>query len=176
MQFSHLLKLHLVTSCLLLTSPAAYSGGYVRLGGMYLSESTEQSSASKSSRTYLDLGTGTITRRGLTLGLLYSYEKINSDASSAKRTSIGPTVGWVSQKERGPYLLGTYFLSSQLDEGFTGSGYQVDLGYKILLRKIALALQLSYKKFSYGKQSGQALSPERSDSRIDPYFQIWYEF
>jgi hypothetical protein len=82
------------------------------------------------------------------------------------RTSYGATAGWVAPKEMGPFLLGTYFISSTVGS-LKGSGYQFDLGYKVTIGRIPVAFQMSYKKYSY---SGGQLS----QGFIDPYLAVLF--
>lgn len=154
----------------------AFADGYLRLQGMYLSSETGTEPKTKTTRTLIDLGAGWVSSNGWTLGALYATEKMKFDSHTSNRTSMGPTIGWVTRREAGPYILGTYFVTSEFDDGFEGTGYQFDLGYKFSIRRISLALQLSYRAFEYDEYDGNSVSPAYTDKRIDPYFALWFDF
>ena len=172
----------LVFALLVLVKPIAArasASGYVRASGSYLSQS--DSSVYDQTRALIDVGSGSVTENGWTIGLLYGYEKDSGgenktgSSNSVSRSSIGPTFGWTSKKEMGPFILGTYFLSSTRSDGYSGSGMQLDTGYKMAVGSVELALQLSYKRFSYNKLSG-ASTAAFNQSFFDPYFGLWFSF
>lgn len=156
-----------------LFSTSVFADGYVRLDALYLSQESGTATTSKTSRTLLDIGGGYAWPSGFTLGALYGTEKIKNDSSSSDRTSVGPTIGWY-QKDQGPFILGTYFFTSELDD-YKGSGYEVDLGYKFKVSAFSIGLQLSYKHFSYDKNGSASVNPAYVQNYIDPYFAFWFE-
>jgi hypothetical protein len=105
---------------------------------------------------------------GWVLGGSYQNDSQGIPGSSNPRSSFGVTGGWVSPKGEGFYLLGTYYVSSKLG-GYSGSGFQGDLGYYVQIGKLPVGFQLSYKSFSYEGGS-------YNDSLIDPYFAVIYLF
>lgn len=172
--------MHLITSSIFLVASlyasTSFAEGYFRLGGVYLmDESGDEGDTSDSTRTLLDIGGGYISPKGWTIGALYGTEKLEVSGSSVDRTAMGPTVGWISRRESGPYILGTYFLSVERDT-LKGKGYQVDIGYKFALRRISFAPQLSYRSLTYDEISGQSLTPKYLEKKIDPYFVLLFEF
>ncbi len=149
----------------------SFSKSYMKLGTIYMAENTGSGSTS---RLWLDIGGGYLNPQGWNLGFLYSTEKSNyAGGSSVDRSSYGPTLGWSTTKDTGPYLLATYYLSSSKTNNSKGNGYQIDGGYKFALEKVSLALQLSQKHFKYDDQNGFA---GYTEDRIDPYFVVWVEF
>lgn len=152
---------------------ASRAAGYVRIGAMYLSQKSgnEGSTPSEVTRTLTDFGGGAVSDQGWTLGLLYSTENVSPDGLS--RVSYGPTVGWITRKEDGPYILGTYLLSSKYTGYDTGTGYQIDLGLKMTFSKISLAPQISIKHYSYPASGGGAKFVQ---DYVDPYFVLFFEF
>lgn len=159
----------------LLFSESAMAGGYFRLGGMYIAEQNGlEGSTSEVTRTLWDIGGGYVGAQGWTVGLLYGTEKINS-GSGFDRSSFGPTVGWATKKNDGVYVMGTYFLSPTMSGGFKGKGYQLDFGYKFMIRNISFAPQISKKHFAYDEQNGNKINPNYIDDRIDPYFVVWVD-
>ena len=153
--------------------------GYIKMGGSYMSQA--DGSSFDQSRMMIDLGTGSVTDKGWTLGLNYNYEKDSGgenktgSSSSPTRSSIGPTVGWISKREMGPYFLLSYYLFSSRSDGYTGSGYQFDGGYKVPIGFTSIALQLTYKRFSYGKLNGASVGAF-NQTYVDPYIVCWIDF
>lgn len=161
----------------LIFSNQIFATGFLKLSGSYQSsESGSEGATNESSVTRLDLNAGVITQKGWVLGAMYGTDKYKSDGSTLDRTGIGPTLGWVSRKEMGPYILATYFLSLERSDDYEGKGFQVDLGYRFALRKVSISPQISYKDFTYDKVGGATLSPNFIDKRIDPYIALWIEF
>lgn len=164
----------LVLVCL---SPlSAFASGFVKAAGVYLSEESGQGTLTKGTRTLIDIGGGYVSQQGWTFGALYGMEKRKSGDTSTDRTSMGPSVGWITRKESGAYVIGTYFISSELSPNYKGSGYQFDLGYKFSVGKVALAMQISYKHFEYNKAGSASLEPALVNNHIDPYFALLIEF
>ena len=71
--------------------------------------------------------------------------------------------------------MGTYYLFSTRSDGYAGTGYQLDFGYKGPLSAVSFGLQLSYKHFSCGKLTGVSTSAF-NQSYLDPYFVCWFDF
>lgn len=156
----------------LLASPNLFARTYMRLAAIYMAEDT---GGGDHSRLLLDLGGGYLTQQGWSLGFLYATEKNSLNGGhTLDRSSLGPTVGWASKKDTGFYILGTYFISSKMTDDMSGSGYQIDVGYKFVIDKVSFAPQLSKKQYNYDKQYGQSIA--YSESRIDPYFVVWVDF
>lgn len=118
----------------------------------------------------------------------YSSSSLNN-SSTATRTSMGPTVGYVTTTF---HVLLTYFFDSKWQLNTTtssgtnkyeyaGSGLQLDLGYKIELWKMWFGPQLSYKKFTYNKLStdggsADSISPQLEDSALEPALVFFFFF
>lgn len=190
----------------ILAGSAAYADGYMRPTVMYLSEGAEQGSKSTTTRSLLDFAAGYMHPSGVTLGLLYSTEHRKSITSTLNgngtftdtqvdgdRLSVGPSLGWAAPGDTGPYLMATYFNSTELTGSnngtiygvssttkSSGTGYQGDAGIRFGFRKVSLAFQLSYKHFAYTKQSTSTattdLSPVLKETYVDPYFAVWAYF
>ena len=166
---------------------------YVRPSLMYLYDRDEDNgSKTSTTRQLIDLGIGYIGQARWALGGLYATERkdVKSEpasggttTTSGNRTSLGPTLGWVSAGDLGFYILGTYFVQSEYVEGsntYKGNGYEADLGVRIPVRGTFVALQVSYKNFEYKKYSAGGgdveLSRPRVHTFIDPYFALFFEF
>lgn len=160
-----------------ITSLSAVADGYLKLGAMYMMGAEGSDEMNETSRTLLDLGAGYVWPKGWTLGALYGIEKrkYGEGTTDLERTSYGPTVGWITRDSDGPYILGSYFLKSERND-YEGTGYQVDLGYKFDLSKVALAMQVSYKGFEYTKSNGNSINPPYKEKYLDPYFVLMIEF
>ena len=156
---------------------------------MYLEETDKSNSGdSTRKRTLIDAALGYGMDNGLLIGAIYATEKRQwsssaGGASDATRTSMGPSVGWMGSDAVAPYVMGTYYLSSEYVTGsytYKGTGFQIDLGVNFKVGPGAVGLQLSYKKFDYNKYtlSGRDfdLSPADSQGFIDPYFAFAFEF
>lgn len=156
----------------------AEASGFVHLGAMYMTESVGSgSSTSDAERTLLDVGGGYISPKGWVAGFMYGTEKYERTGSDSNRTSIGPTLGWVSRKDNGPYVLGSYFLTLKMSPGdYKGNGTQFDIGYKFQIDRVAFAAQISKKNFTYTEGNGANLNPNFVDNKLDPYFVVWIEF
>lgn len=155
----------------------AFAGGYFRIDGMYLSDSSgSEGSTTNSSRTLIDIGAGHLFGNGFTLGGMYGSEKRNYSTYTLDRVGVGPTIGYMKSKTQGFYFLGTYFINPTMTGGYSGTGYQLDIGFRFALDKISIAPQFSRKHFKFTEQNDVALSPAYIDDRIDPYFVIWIAF
>lgn len=153
----------------LLAPRAAQADAYFRLGAMYLSTSVEQGgSSSDSSRLLIDVGAGYVNPKGWTVGGLYSTE-----SSDAEPQAYGVTAGWITRKEMGFYTLGTYFVSSKSNGYESGWGYQADLGYRITLRKLTIAPQISYKSHTYDIMGSEETV---TISHVDPMLVVFFDF
>lgn len=159
------------------SSARVLADGYFKFDGMYtFSKTKDGGGSSESTETLMNFGAGYISQKGWVIGGLYATEKVKSGGQTVDRTSMGPTVGWISRRENGFFILGTYFISSEFGNGYEGSGYEIDLGYKFKIRKVALAPQLSYKNFEYGELNGAKISPPDQLTKLDPYFVLLIEF
>lgn len=118
----------------------------------------------------------------------YASASLNASSKST-RTSMGPTVGYVATTF---HVLLTYFFDSKwkLDTTtsggtnkyeYSGTGLQLDLGYKIELWKTYFGPQISYKKFEYKKLavdggSEDSISPKLEDSSLEPSLVFFFFF
>jgi hypothetical protein len=164
--------LFLTASFFLSTSVLAKS--YMKIGTVYMAET---SAGATTTRHWLDVGGGYLTKDGLSFGLLYSSEKTSyADGYNVDRTSYGPSVGWANPKDSGFFALATYLMSSKLTNNYKGKGYQLDIGYRFALDKVSFAPQISKKEFNYDYQNDQSLNSTYNEGRIDPYFVVWVDF
>lgn len=153
-----------------------HADGMLKLGFLYLSTDTDSGGTkSESSRMLLDVNPAYIWPKGWAFGLLYGMDKSKNSGVASDRTSYGPSFGWITRKEYGPYVMASYLLKSELEQ-YEGDGIQADLGYKFPLRKIDLGFQLSYKMFNYKKLNGATLSTPYKENKIDPYFILMLQF
>ena len=137
----------------------------------YSNESVDNGADSKASRMVYDVALYyKFQGGGWVLGGLYQSDATTTNGETGNRTSYGVSGGFMTRKDSGPYLLGTYFVSSVIGT-YTkgGSGYQVDLGYKFTPKRIPLAFQFSYKHYDYSKYN-------HTDTKMDPYFVVILDF
>lgn len=151
-------------------SSYAMANGMGKIAGTYSSHtSTDGGGSSKASRMIYDVGAYyKFQGGGWVAGALYQNDSASGDLS-ANRTSYGASAGWMSPRESGFFVIGTYFISSTYEEFKDGTGYQIDVGYKFTPRQIPFGLQLSYKNYDYSKY-------DHSDTFIDPYFLMILNF
>ena len=118
----------------------------------------------------------------------YASASLNNHSKS-KRTSLGASLGYVTETY---HIMFTYYFDSkwQLDTitssgsnkyQYTGSGMQLDLGYKIPIWGIHFGPQLSYKVYTYGRLktdsgSAQSISPKLEDAGVEPSLIFFYFF
>jgi hypothetical protein len=118
----------------------------------------------------------------------FTSASLNS-TSKSKRTSLGPTVGYVTPTF---HALFTYFYDSKWNlttttstdsakYDYKGSGFQLDVGYKIQLWELWFGPQLSYKKFIYSKLTtdggaSESISPKLEDTGLEPSLVIFFFF
>jgi hypothetical protein len=148
----------------------------LKLSGLYQSDSSGQGTMSTTSRTLMDFGGYWVSQKGWLVGGLYGSDKTAYTSGSLERTSYGPSFGWLTRKESGPFVIATYHYSAKLTQNSTGSGYQFDLGYKFDLRRVGLGLQLSYKHFDFNKAGNVTITPPYKSTQIDPYVSLLIEF
>lgn len=165
-------KFIFATLFVLLSSTSAFADGYFKGGLLYQSDkSATEGSTGGTNRQLLELGAGYLDDKGWMYGLMQSTDTYssNSGGGSASRTAMGPSIGWMSSKENGPYGMFTYFYTATMDT-MTGSGFQIDVGYKFAVRKLAFGFQLSKKQITFDKSGGAAMSPKYIEDKIDPTF------
>lgn len=150
----------------------ARAQGYIRGGAMYLSEGSGSGTINKTSRTLIDVGAGYAHADGWTLGFLYGTESVtySGGAASTNRASFGPSVGYM-KADTGFYGMASYFLTSTYSS-YKGTGYEIDVGYKVPMGKVSLGVQMSYKRFKYTESGGSSIDPPYEQEYIDPYFVI----
>ncbi|WP_413576690.1 hypothetical protein ACLVWU_01480 [Bdellovibrio sp. HCB290] len=170
MKTIQILSFILVLSSVALKSSVAFAeGSFAKLALYYSSKESEESgSTSKSTRMVYDVSAYyKFQGGGWVLGALYQNDNA-SETASVDRTSYGVSGGWMTPRESGFYLLGTYFVSSKYGDYDGGNGYQLDIGYKVPTR-VPLTFQFSYKHYDYSKY-------DHSDTLIDPYFGLMIMF
>jgi hypothetical protein len=152
-----------------LASASAFADGYFKAGLLYQSDkSGSEGSSGGSTRQVMDFAAGYLDPKGWMYGVLYSSDNYSSGGNSANRTAMGPSIGWMSPKDNGPYMAATYFYTATLSP-MTGSGFQLDLGYKFAVRRVAFGAQLSKKQITFDKANGNAMSPKYIEDKLDPY-------
>ena len=161
------MRLVLATCILLLCSSLGRASVYVKPVGMY--ESTSSNGVSNSS-TRLEVGAGYITEKGWVLGGIYV-----NDTHIVSSGAFGPSAGWTTLNDSGPFIIGHYFLPSNSASGSASggkrSGFQVDFGIKAPLRRASLVVQLSYTKYL-----ANAVSSNSGSSYIRPAFGLFINF
>lgn len=157
-----------------LLSGMAQAGVYLRPMGLYTRVTSDYGSGpTSSSRTLFETSAGYLGDKGLMIGAIYQ-----SDNASMATTSYGPSVGWTTSKDFGPFVAAHYFIKSSVGDGLaaitSGTGYQADLGLRALVSRMTLALQLSYKSFSYDEELSGGTA--QKISRIDPSIGLFISF
>jgi hypothetical protein len=136
----------------------------------------------------------------LYLGFAYQGEQDNSktsgyssaslnNTSKGTRTSMGPTFGYVLPTF---HALLTYYFDSKLNlntttssgtnkYAYTGTGFQLDVGYKIELWGFWFGPQLSYKLYTYNKLTtdggaASSISPKLEESNLEPSLAVYFFF
>lgn len=118
----------------------------------------------------------------------YSSASLNN-SSKSKRTSLGAALGYITPTY---HVMFNYFFDSkwQLNTTtstgsnkyeYTGSGMQLDLGYKIPLWSFLFGPQLSYKIYTYNKLktdggAAESISPKLEDTGVEPSLVFYYFF
>lgn len=157
---------------------------------------------SKDEKAYLayDLKVGYQIYPDIFLGIVYQGEQDNrktsgyssatlNNSSKGVRTSLGPSIGYILPTY---HIVLSYFLDSKwnLDTttssgtskyAYTGSGFQLDLGYKISFLGFLFGPQLSYKSYSYGKLStdggaADSITPKLEESNLEPSIAFYFFF
>lgn len=161
-----------------------------------------RSRTSKDDKSYLvgELKLAYQVSTNIYLGAIYQHEQeevITSGYSSAtsnntansKRTSLGASLGYATETF---HVFLSYFVSSKwnLDTvssaganqyDYDGSGFQIDLGYKIPLWGFFVGPQLSYKMFTYDELvtnggSAAGINPKLEDTKLEPALVFYYFF
>ncbi len=109
--------------------------------------------------------------------------KIGSSAASTyTRASTGLVAGMVTEKFSGLftyYFASSYSLASA-SSTYTGSGFQLDLGYKIPVKGWAFGPRLTYRSFSYTNytysSTSESLSTAKTDVELYPSVGVWLTF
>lgn len=155
-----------------ISQQAAAMNVFAKAAFTYSSHNTTDAggSSTSSSRTIYDIGVYYKFQGagGWCAGGLYQSDAQGGD-QSANRTSYGVSGGWMTPRDSGFYLLGTYFITSKYGEMEEGNGYQADFGYKFTPKSTPIAMQISYKKYDYSKSN-------HTDTYIDPYFVVMIDF
>ncbi|MEO6460301.1 MAG: hypothetical protein ABIO95_07620 [Bdellovibrionota bacterium] len=160
--------------CLLFTAvflPALSEASvFLRPMALYLYNSqTVSGTSSGSSRMLFDASVGYMSDHGWLLGAIYQND--------SQRTSYGPSVGWSTSKDLGPFVAAHYFykVKDQAAGPIDGSGYQADFGIRAQLSKFVLAFQVAYKHYSYGSSSS-SLGGVEAETRVDPSIGLFITF
>lgn len=156
----------------------AISGADVLLKPSFLYQSTSSGQTTKSNqtRTILDATLTWISQKGWLVGGMYASDKTSYDGGSSDITAMGPSVGWLTRKENGAYILATYFYDAKMTTNFKGTGYGADLGYKFDIRKVSLGIQISYRHYDFTKAGTATLSPAYTKQTIDPEIALLFQF
>ncbi len=129
----------------------------------------------KTARTLFDINALYSNDKGFAGGFLYQMDRIGGHGFSYSNTHYGPTVGWISQRDIGPYVLLHYILNPtpRPNDAVTYRMAQGDVGLRVLLRKFFLTVQFSYKYFSAASKTE---TWKDTNVHIDPSFGIMVPF
>lgn len=129
---------------MLMVPLAAQASFYLKPVGLY---ERNESGGYARTETIFDLSAGYMTEKGWLLGGIYTS---NSSAGMSNGPVYGPTLGWSSLKEIGPFVMVHYYVPKSSYPGVSTektTGFQGDVGLKIAMRKFSLAVQMSYRKY-----------------------------
>lgn len=171
----------------------AQAGVYIHPSAMYLEDYKSASGVQTTTRrTLIDLTGGYSFDNGIAIGFIFGTEKQKTIAintyytseSEASRSSYGPSLGWITPKNSGPYILASYLTNSDYDAlpySYRGDGFQIDLGFRFAVKSAYMSLQLSYKSFTYKKYTYMTsptveLSDPMKHRYVDPYFGFFFDF
>jgi hypothetical protein len=154
----------------------SHAGVLLKPSFLYQSSSSGQATKSNQTRTILDATLTWVSQKGWLVGGMYASDKTSYDGGSSDLTAMGPSVGWLSRKESGPYIVATYFYEAKLTTNLKGTGYGADLGYKFDIRKLSLGIQMSYRHYDFTKAGTATLSPAYTKQTIDPEIALLFEF
>lgn len=150
-------------------STSAMADIYLKGAFLYQNDKSGNDGTSNSlSRTVMDFAAGYMDPKGWMYGGLYSNDSYTSGSTSASRTAMGPSIGYMSTKENGPFGMFTYFYTATMGT-MGGSGTQLDVGYKFAVRKMSFGAELSKKNITFDKSNGVALTTKYVEDKLDPY-------
>lgn len=187
----------LFLSICLLISATAKAGVFVRASGLYLIDTDEvdENTSDETTDTFMDFHLGWMTSKGF--GIAYtiathSEEDIGKTSTATTTTSVeksssGVTLGWANPKPNGIFAFATYFLSSEITRGttnqdttYSGSGYQVEIGYKATIKRLGFGAHIAYKSLSYDTYTAgtttTTLTSPLAYSDVVPMIDIWLVF
>lgn len=159
-----------------LTTTSAFADGYFKGALLYQNDKSGTEGAQGSTtRQVIDIAAGYLDPKGWMYGLLYAMDSSSAGGGSLNRTAMGPSIGWMSMKDNGPYIMATYFYTAKMDP-MEGTGFGLDVGYKFAVRRIAFGFQLSKRTITYDKANGAAMSPKYVEDKLDPAFVMLVTF
>ncbi|MBS1970633.1 MAG: hypothetical protein JSU04_10015 [Bdellovibrionales bacterium] len=152
------------------STTSAFADGYFKGALLYQNnKSGSEGSQGSTVRQVIDFAAGYLDPKGWMYGVLYSTDSTSSGGGSLNRTAMGPSIGWISNKDNGPYIMATYFYTAKMDP-MEGSGFGLDVGYKFAVRRIAFGFQLSKRNITYDKANGAAMGVKYVEDKLDPAF------
>ena len=160
-------------------SQPAFSGGYLKIDTMFISNSSGMEGGTiddRSSRTMMNFSAGQTFSNNVSLGVIYSSDKWETRTYAFDKVGLGLSLGYIKGKGKGPFIFTHYYPAPTMTGGYKGAGYQIDLGYRFQLDKVSIAPQLSKKVFTFNELNGEKIDPAYIDDRIDPYFVMWIDF
>jgi len=150
----------------------------------YTETKVENPGNSKVRSTAIDLRLGYVGGSGLYLGGLYNTETIDDGGPKDKKTSIGPSVGWVHNS--GFNLIATYHVFNteyEVNGGaqkFTeGKGPQIDIGWLFKMGSMfSLGPQFTWRSIEYGKveSGGVKVDSDTTITEIRPMVAFGFQF
>lgn len=172
----------------------------VGFGAFYKAESRKRSAKSDTSSYLADLRLAYAVADSLYLGATYGLDVENietsgyasaSDNSTSElnRQSYGPTFGYfrsnffsfITYHLNSTWKVSSKGSSTNTEEEYTGTGFQLDVGVILPLGSVSIGPQLSYKTFTYKKLksnggSSSSISPAFKDDKLEPQLTIWTSF
>ena len=141
------MKTFLATALLALASQAARATVLAKPMFMYSSTTTDATSYSE---TYMRIDLGNLSAKGWFYGASFLNAGGSTPGINTATNSYGPTFGWASGKEFGPYVFGHYYIPQEDNRlaNSKRSGWAADLGYKLLLRRYTFVIEVSYRRES----------------------------
>lgn len=167
-----LTKIHIFIFCLILLSTTAQGSFYIRPEGIY-TKVNDLDNGLKTNKTQLSLeaNLGYMVRENYVLGITYGKTNTNTTYKSSTIDSkqiedisaIGLEFGMLNPSSGGWVILGTYFpiASMEFKDGtdkFSGTGFQLKIGYGLKLSSTVLTLNVNYRSLTFDEYQGDKVA------------------
>lgn len=190
-------KHFLILSLIFIIPSFSDAGVFVKASGLYLSDTDEfsETNSEYNTDTFMDFHLGWMMNNGFAGAVTmasHSEETTNKSASSETTTALeknstGVTLGWANKKPNGFFMFGTYFYQSEITRGttnqdttYSGSGFQIEFGYKTTIKRLGFGAHIAYKSLEYDSYTVGTtttnLTTPLAYSDVVPMIDIWLIF